>query len=205
MANLDQVIAQIRFQLEQLNPKNQHHDFEHLCRHLARARVCSNILPATGPVSAGGDQGRDFETFRTYLNSSPIANSAFIGLASQRPLAFGCSLEKKEKITTKIKADVKTIMAAGAAVEAVHYFCSADIAVNKRHKLQAWARRDFSLDLEIYDGQAISELLADRDVFWIAENYYASQQRFTLVLRERMVESGIKKLSLNGSFNSDSA
>ncbi|MFN7931025.1 MAG: hypothetical protein U0Y68_24480 [Blastocatellia bacterium] len=127
MANLDQIIAQVRFHLDQLSPKNQHHDFEHLCRHLARARICSNILPATGPVSAGGDQGRDFETFRTYLNSSSIANSSFVGLASQRPVAFACSLEKKEKIGTKIKTDVKTIMASGTVIEAVHYFCSADV------------------------------------------------------------------------------
>ena len=95
MANLDQVISQIRFGIEQLSAKNSHHEFEHLCRHLTRARICSNILPATGPVSAGGDQGRDFETFRTYLNSTSIADSTFIGLASYKPIAFGCSLEKK--------------------------------------------------------------------------------------------------------------
>jgi len=171
MANLDQVIAQIRFHLDQLKPKNHHHDFEHLCRHLARSRICSNILPATGPVSAGGDQGRDFETFRTYLSSSPIANSTFIGLASQKPIAFACSLEKKEKISGKIKSDVKIIMASGSAIEAVHYFSSADVVVSKRHELQAWAKKAFSLELEIYDGQAISELLAERDVFWIAESY----------------------------------
>ncbi len=171
MANLDQVIDQIKFHLEQLKPKNRHHDFEHLCRHLARARICSNILPATGPVSAGGDQGRDFETFRTYLSSSSIADSTFIGLASQKPIAFACSLEKKEKICGKIKSDVKTIMASGSAIEAVHYFASADVEVSRRHKLQAWAQQTFSLELEIYDGHAISELLADRDVFWIAESY----------------------------------
>jgi hypothetical protein len=75
MANPDQIKTHIRFQLEQLSTKNAHHDFEHLCRNLTRARICSNIIPATGPVSAGGDQGRDFETFRTYLNSSLIANT----------------------------------------------------------------------------------------------------------------------------------
>lgn len=78
MANLDQIIAQIRFQLEQLSAKNAHHDFEHLCRHMTRARICTNILPATGPVSAGGDQCRDFETFRTYLGTTSIADSTFI-------------------------------------------------------------------------------------------------------------------------------
>jgi hypothetical protein len=171
MANLDQVISQIRYGIEQLSSKNAHHEFEHMCRHLARARICSNILPATGPVSAGGDQGRDFETFRTYLNSTPIADSTFVGLVSDKPIAFACSLEKKEKIKGKIESDVKTIVSSGSDIEAVHYFCGADLEVAKRHKLKSWAREIHQLELEIYDGNAISELLANREVFWIAEKY----------------------------------
>ena len=170
MTNIDQVISQIRFQLEQLSAKNAHHDFEHLCRHLARARICSNIIPATGPVSAGGDQGRDFETFRTYLNSSPIANSTFIGEISQKPIAFACSLQK-DGISNKIKYDIDTIMASGTSVEAVHYFCTSDIQVSLRHKLQSWGKEKYSIELEIHDGQSISELLTDQEVFWIAESF----------------------------------
>jgi hypothetical protein len=171
MASLDQVISQIRFGLEQLSSKNAHHEFEHLCRHLARARICSNILPATCPVSAGGDQGRDFETFRTYLKSTSLADSTFIGLASDKPIAFACSLEKKVKLKGKIESDVQTIISSGSKIEAVHYFCGADLEVAKRHKLKTWARDTYQLELEIYDGTAISELLADREVFWIAERY----------------------------------
>src|SRR5258705_9767409 len=94
MASIDQVISHIRFGLENLTSRNAHHEFEHLCRHLARARICSNILPATGSVALGGDQGRDFETFRTYLSSISLANSSFTGLAASKPIAFACSLEK---------------------------------------------------------------------------------------------------------------
>ena len=65
MANPSEVEAQVRFALAQLPAQNAHHDFEHICRHLTQQFICSNVLPATGPVSAGGDQGRDFETFRT--------------------------------------------------------------------------------------------------------------------------------------------
>ncbi|MGB7923312.1 MAG: hypothetical protein WCF57_08710 [Pyrinomonadaceae bacterium] len=169
MASIDQIISQIRFQLEQLSAKNAHHDFEHLCRHLTRARICSNILPATGPVSGGGDQGRDFETFKTYLSSTPIADSTFIGMVSQKPIAFACSLQKK--IFGKIQSDVRTIMSSGSAVDSIHYFCAADVMVKSRHQLQEWARKTYSVELEIHDGQSISELLAERDVFWIAEKY----------------------------------
>ena len=171
MASITEVVSQIRFGLEQLTSKNAHHEFEHLCRHLARARICSNILPATGPVAAGGDQGRDFETFRTYLSSSPIANSTFLGLASNKAIAFACSLEKKAKIGSKIKSDVKTIVSSGSAIEAIHFFAVANITVAMRHKLRAWAKSTHHIELEIHDGNAISELLADREVFWIAVNF----------------------------------
>src|SRR4029077_8966703 len=127
------VISHIRFGLEQLSARNAHHDFEHLCRHLTRNRICSNILPSTGPVSAGGDQGRDFETFRTYLCSAPISDSTFVGLVSGSPIAFACTLEKR--ITTKIKADVKTIVSSGSRVSAIHYFSATDVRTADRHKL----------------------------------------------------------------------
>lgn len=67
----------IRLALGTLAADNAHHQFEQLCRHLARYRIASNILPATGPVSADGDQGRAFETFRTHL-------------AEELPFALGC-------------------------------------------------------------------------------------------------------------------
>jgi hypothetical protein len=149
--------------------RNAQHEFEHLCRHLTRARICSNVLPASGPVGAGGDQGRDFETFRTYLVASPIADSTFVGLASSKPIAFACSLKKQ--IAPKIKLDVGTISASGSTVESIHYFCSIDVPTAKRHRLQAWARKIHNLELEIHDGQSIAELLSERDVFWIAERY----------------------------------
>jgi hypothetical protein len=171
MANITEVVSQIRFGLEQLSPRNAHHEFEHLCRHLARARICSNILPATGPVAAGGDQGRDFETFRTYLSASPIANSTFIGLVSSKPIGFACSLEKKGTISRKIKSDVTTIVSSGSVVDAVHFFAVANITLAIRHKLQAWAMSTHHVELEIHDGNAISELLADREVFWIAVTF----------------------------------
>ena len=169
MALLDKVIAQIRFELEQLTVKNAHHEFEHLCRHLTRSRICSNVIPSTGPVSGGGDLSRDFETFRTYLSSSPISDSTFIGLVSDKIIAFACSLQRE--IASKIRADVNSIMGSESPVEAVNYFCSADIQITKRHYLKKWAEEEYSIDFEIYDGQAVSELLAERDVFWIAERY----------------------------------
>ena len=86
----------IRFALDELSRENGHHAFEDLCRELARARVASNVLPATGPVSGGGDQGRDFETFRTYLAGSLRFSRGFMGLASADTLVFACTLQRKD-------------------------------------------------------------------------------------------------------------
>ncbi len=171
MAALDQVIAQIRFQLEQLSAKNAHHEFEHLCRYLARARICSNILPATGPVSKGGDQGRDFETFKSYLEHNLPYGSGFIGLISGGPVAFACTLTRAERIRTKIRADVEAIVTSGNPVVGIHIFCAVDVQVSERHALQNWARDEYNVHLEVYDGQALAELLAEPDLFWIAERY----------------------------------
>jgi hypothetical protein len=68
-------------------------------------------------------------------------------------------------------------LASGSKVLGVHYFCVADVPVARRHQLQAWARENHSLELEIHDGQALAENLAQKDVFWIAERYLATLPR----------------------------
>ena len=169
MADQVQLIAQVRFALEQLSERNAQHEWEHLSRHLARERVCANILPATGPVQAGGDQGRDFETFRTYLQASPLKERSFVGLVSDRPLAFACTLEKS--VGSKVRRDVATIMASGTPISGIYFFASRGLPVAKRHELQEWCRRAYDVSLEVLDGEAVSELLSDRDLYWIAERY----------------------------------
>ncbi len=156
----------IRFHLGELGVRNGHHEFEHLCRYLARARVYSNILPATGPVSAGGDQGRDFETFRSQVTLPAV--STFKDHASNGDVAFACSLEKD--IEAKIRRDVRSIVQ-GRRVDEIVYFCESNLAIAKRHKLQAWAKGGHALELQIFDGTAIAEMLTERDVFWIAQEF----------------------------------
>ena len=166
----------IRFGLNQLSSRNAHHEFEHLCRHLARNRICSNIIPATGPVSSGGDQGRDFETFRSHLESSELNTSSFIGKISKGPIAFACTIQAhspKKPLKTKIAKDIETISKSGVKVHEIHYFAAEDLPVAKRHELQSWCKKEKLIDLEIYDGQAISEMLCDRDIFWIASEFLA--------------------------------
>jgi hypothetical protein len=102
----------IEFRLSQLRSQYRHHDFEHLCRDLARERLVSNILPATGPVAGSGDQGRDFEAFHTYLADNLHFSSGFLGLASTDTVVFACTTQPGG-ISAKIKADVGSICTQG--------------------------------------------------------------------------------------------
>ncbi|MCC8976240.1 hypothetical protein [Bradyrhizobium brasilense] len=159
----------IRFQLSQLSARNAHHDFENLAFEVARIRVVPNILPATGPVQAGGDQGRDFESYRTYLANSHLGTSAFAAKASSDIIVGACSLQKN--ITDKIRADLKSIFGAGTHPGHVAYFCEADVPVAKRHELQEFCKENYGATLDIFDGQAIADILAEHDTAWIAEQF----------------------------------
>jgi hypothetical protein len=159
----------IRFQLTQLSAQNAEHDFEHLAFDLSRVRVASNLLPATGPVQAGGDQGRDFESYRTYLARSSLANGSFAGLASDGIVAGACTLDKR--VVRKIKSDLRTIFGSGERPTHVAYFCEQDLPVSKRHILKAYCQDIYGTTLDIFDGQAIADMLADRDTSWIADKY----------------------------------
>lgn len=169
MNSIIELTKYIRFQLSQLRSQNKHHEFEHLSRHFARLRICENIIPATGPVGVGGDQGRDFESYRTYLSYTPIATSSFLGLAKDKKLVFSCTLQ--QNIIPKIKSDISAICAGPQKIDLIYYFCEVDLPVARRHQLQQWTQETFQTELEVFDGQALSELLADLDIFWIAEEY----------------------------------
>ena len=160
----------IRFSLGDLSGRNAHHEFEELVRHFVRARVATNVVPATGPVGAGGDQGRDLETFRTYLVRELGPNGAFLGRASEETLAFVCTLQPNG-LFTKIKSDVNTVMGYGSRVDRIYAFVAVDIPVGQRHKLQDAIREEYGLDLEVFDSRAIAQELSQPDLFWITQRY----------------------------------
>jgi hypothetical protein len=166
----EQLVGQIRFALQSMGEKNEHHRFEDLCRAFARERIAPNILPATGPVGAGGDQGRDFETFRSHLRDELGPHGAFAGSLPDGPLAFTCTLQE-DGLPTKIRADLGKIIAEGTKVVGVYAFCVAGLPVGRRHELQNEVRREHGVELEIFDGPGIAENLADRELFWIAEEF----------------------------------
>jgi hypothetical protein len=169
MASKEQTKNQIKFALNQLGTKNAHHEFEHLCRHLTKARICSNVLPATGPVSAGGDAGADFESFRSNV-AEDFGNGSFVSIVSEKRVAFSCSIQVAN-LEGKIKGDIEKNSLRAIPPERVVYFSNQQLPVAKRQSLQEWALSKKNIELEVFDPEAISELLADVDTYWIAIEY----------------------------------
>lgn len=160
----------IRFQLEHLTARNEHHTFEEICYRIAKRRLSSNLLPATGPVSAGGDQGRDAESYYTRLPQEVPSAGGFVGRATSEPLVVACTVQK-DGLEAKIRADVKKICEQGNLVKIIAFFAVQDIPVAARHRLQEDAREAHGVALEIFDGQAVSHLLAEADLVWVAERH----------------------------------
>ena len=170
MASPSEVEAQVRFALSQLPVRNAHHDFEHICRYLTQQFICSNVLPATGPVSAGGDQGRDFETFRTYLVEELGSYGAFLGLVGQGTIAFICTTQT-DGLPSKLRQDIEKVCAFGHPVHEIRAFTLESVPVGTRHQLEAETQESHGVRLEFHDAESIANLLARPEGFWIAEHF----------------------------------
>lgn len=172
MADREALRKMIRFHLATLGETNDHHRFELLCLDLTRARIAANVMPATGPVSAGGDQGRDAESYWSDLASNPSAGtrSSTARLIASENVVVACTLQL-QKVPQKIAADIDAIVQKGEPVDRVVYFVSTAVPVGWRHQAQAAARSRHGIKLDIWDAQAISAELAEWDTFEIAATY----------------------------------
>jgi WD40 repeat protein len=146
----------IRVSLEKLGETNGHHEFERLCVGLARQRVASNLIPATGPVGAGGDQGRDAESHWTDGATATIV--------------IACTVQRGG-VPGKIRRDLAKICARSDGVRRVVYFTVAAVTVSQRHELQDEARDRHGVALDIWDARAIAEHLGDPDLFHLAVDF----------------------------------
>ncbi|MCC9177673.1 hypothetical protein [Arthrobacter sp. zg-Y750] len=165
-----QLATQIRFHLESIGENNAHHAFELLCLGLTRRRIVSNVIPATGPVSAGGDGGRDAESFWSIVARELPNTSLFTSLATEYAVVLAVTAQR-ENIPTKIKSDLAKIGGKGEPVDRVIYFTIRPVDTAKRHELQEHARSEYSMALDIWDAQAIANELASPDLFHLAVDF----------------------------------
>lgn len=170
MATSTETERYIQFLLEHLAGRNEHHVFEQIVLQIALRRLSSNIVPATGPVSAGGDQGRDAESYYTSLPHELPGAGGFIGRATTEPLVLAASVQKPP-LEGKIREDLKSICSRGEPVARVAFFAVYEIPVAMRHRLQEHARDSYNVALDVFDGQAVAHLLTQGDLVWIAQRY----------------------------------
>jgi hypothetical protein len=173
----DQLIAQIRFGLGQLSARNGHHEFEEACRHLAHARIAPNIVPATGPVSSGGDQGRDFETFRSYIAETLGRHGWFAGLVPDGPIAGICTLQQGS-VKGKVLNDARKICGSGQRPQTIYAFLGNDMPIAQQHGLVEEAAKRHQVELQVLDAKAIAEQLAEFDTYWIAVRYLSLPEHY---------------------------
>lgn len=170
MASPEERARYIQFQLSSLAERNGHHEFEHICRRVAGARIASNLLPASGPVSSGGDQGRDFETHPTDLPSELGPHGRFLALASADPIGFICTIQQSS-LRSKIIGDVAEMAATGPPLKRVHAFVTGSISKAQRAKAIQEAANDHGIELVVHDVLYLAEQLAEPDLYWVAQRY----------------------------------
>lgn len=163
--------AYIRFRLNELSSRNEHHRFEEIATRVAQKRISSNILIATGPVSSGGDQQRDAETFTTRLPSELPHSAGFAAAASTSPVVVACTVQSGS-LKQKVLSDLAGICANDAAdVDHVAFFSVHPISEGVTHDVQRTARESYGVTLDIFCGGDIATFLAEADLVWVARHY----------------------------------
>lgn len=161
----------IQWRLSDMAARNEHHLFETVATRVARRRISSNILIATGPVSAGGDQQRDAETYTTRIPDELPHSAGFSASASTAPVVVACTVQR-DGLKAKVRADLAGICASTAApVEHVAFFCAHSIPEAATHELQREARDTYDVTLDIFCGVDIAMMLAEPDLVWVAQYY----------------------------------
>jgi hypothetical protein len=159
----------IEFQLSELRSDSAHHEFERLCRYVVKRRICDRILAPAGPVSQGGDQGRDFETYRSYLPTNEDTRY-FIGLAEKADLVFACTLQR-EGLKTKFLGDLEAIVSRGPLPDTVYFLCVVALSQSVVHEIQDAAKHKFGIHVEVIGRKALADFLSEPDLFWVAMKF----------------------------------
>jgi hypothetical protein len=167
--------AYIQFRLNELASRNEHHRFEEIATRISRKRISSNILIATGPVSSGGDQQRDAETYTTHIPDELPHSAGFSASASTSPVVIACTVQQpspKSPLKTKVLDDLAGICADDAdPVSHIAFFSVHAISEGITHELKKTARETYGVTLDIFCGADIATFLAEPDLVWVARHY----------------------------------
>ncbi|MEV6276667.1 hypothetical protein [Nocardia sp. NPDC051832] len=169
--NIPEAEAFIHFKLSEMASRNEHHEFEEIATRIARKRISSNILIATGPVSSGGDQQRDAETFTTRIPDELPHSAGFSASTSTKPIVVACTVQR-DGLKKKVLDDLAGICAKDAdPVGHVAFFSVHPISEGVTHGLKTIARETYNLTLDIFCGADIATFLAEADLIWVAQHH----------------------------------
>lgn len=163
--------AYINFQLASLSERNDHHEFEKIATRVARRRLSANILVANGPVSAGGDQKRDAESYTTYIPDELPHSAGFAAAASRSPVVVACTVQKTS-LKAKFLADIDGICAIDAApTEFIAIFSATSVPEAVTHEVQRVAREKHGVKVEVFSGMKLATVIAEPDLIWVAQRH----------------------------------
>ncbi len=152
---------QIRQELTHLGARDGAIDFQRLCFDLACVTVSSNFKYPTGPVGAGGDQGRDFETFWS-AEAQVLPDGVELGIKRGHKVVGLCTLQK-DNLPSKICADAQRACEGHERVDRLLAYTERDIPQGRQEKIRrTLAAEPFCLTVPIdfFGGEEISRLLA---------------------------------------------
>jgi hypothetical protein len=148
--------------------ENRHHVLEPIALYWGRARVAPNLRLAGGPVSAGGDQGRDVESYFSYYEREGAADTIVFICTTRKDDGKG---ERTRALESKIKRDITSVMAREPHPEIIYAFLTEDVPPSSRHRIEDWVREEYGIRVEIIDGSALARDLAEDDLLWLARVY----------------------------------
>jgi hypothetical protein len=151
----------LEFRLEHLTTRDEHFQFENLCKKLVLKKLCYNIKPSTGP-SAGGDGKTDAATFpvsdelklRCYTGSAQVA-----GAEEKWGFAFSCKKDWK----AKAKSDIKAIAELKRNHKKGFFISSQPIRKKLRDELEVELSEKHAMTVEILDRSWIVQCIIDED------------------------------------------
>ena len=150
--------SRIRYELGQLKTRDAHVDFQMLCAALARVTITPNILFPTGPVSAGGDRGRDFETYWT-ASQQVRTEGAALGVEQGHKVVGICTLQQTG-LRAKVLDDVAKVCSGSDRVDRVVSYSEFDIVKSRRAEIQDEVCSGFGIDIDFFGGEDIADQLA---------------------------------------------
>ena len=152
---------QIRFALNDLGARDGTSDFQRLCFELACVTIASNFTYPAGPVGAGGDQGRDFETYWS-AECEIFPEGTKLGVERGQKVVGLCTLQK-DNLPSKICADARRACQGLERVDRLLAYTERDIPRGKQEEIRRTLAAEpdrLTVPIDFFGGGEISRLLA---------------------------------------------